>query len=69
MPCPFLRSQNETDQYKRDLAAAELERQQLKGSVTEHVKHVQEQHLEKQQLTNQLELQKREFASLKSKQK
>lgn len=67
MSCPFLRNQNETDQYRTDFGAAELERQRLQGSVAEHVKHVQEQHLEKQQLTNQLELQKREFSSLKSK--
>lgn len=67
MSCPFLQNQNEIDQYKTDLVAAELERQRLRGSVAEHVKHLQEQHLEKQQLTNQLELQKIEFSSLKSK--
>lgn len=67
MSFSFLWNQNEIDQHKADLVAAELERQRLQGSVVEHVNHVQDQRLEKQQLTNQLEIQRIELTSLKSK--
>ncbi|XP_072243585.1 uncharacterized protein [Leuresthes tenuis] len=44
-------------QHKSDLAAVECERQQLQASVTEQLRHVREETLEKQQVSTQLELQ------------
>lgn len=59
-------NQTESDRHKSDLAAAEQEKQRLRASVAEHSQRFQEERLEKQQLTTQLELQHTELLSLKS---
>lgn len=58
--------QAELDQHKSDLAAAEHERRQLQASVMEQTLHVQEETLEKQQLTAQLEVQHVQLLTLSS---
>ncbi|KAI3372621.1 hypothetical protein L3Q82_023094, partial [Scortum barcoo] len=54
----------ELDRHKSDLAAAEQEKRQLHASVAEQSLRVQEEVLEKQQLVNQLELQRMQFLTL-----
>ncbi|XP_049433759.1 coiled-coil domain-containing protein 158-like isoform X2 [Epinephelus fuscoguttatus] len=54
----------ELDQHKSDLAAAEHERQQLQASVAEQCQRVQEETLEKQQLTIQLDVLRMQLLSL-----
>lgn len=58
--------QAELDQHKSDLAAAEHERRQLQASVAEQSQRVQEETLEKQQLTAQLEVQRMHLLTLTS---
>ncbi|XP_042344859.1 coiled-coil domain-containing protein 158-like isoform X3 [Plectropomus leopardus] len=54
----------ELNQHKSDLAAAEHERQQLQASVAEQSQRVQEETLEKQQLTIQLDIQRMQLLTL-----
>ncbi|XP_029367197.1 coiled-coil domain-containing protein 158-like isoform X2 [Echeneis naucrates] len=54
----------EIAQKKSDLANAEHERQKLQVSVSEQSRRAQEETLEKQQLTNQLEIQRMQLLTL-----
>ncbi|XP_067471940.1 coiled-coil domain-containing protein 158-like isoform X1 [Thunnus thynnus] len=54
----------ELDQHKSDLAAAEHDRRQLQASVTEQTQRVQEETLEKQQLSTRLEVQRVQLLTL-----